>query len=76
MSFTLPGWAKEPVMWIAGIVIALQGVLDVLTGHSIDIETLYEALIILFGAFAARSQVAPVSGVTGYGRLPHQPVVD
>lgn len=60
MRFTLPGWAREPILWIGGIVAAANIVLGVLTSDMVDLMELWESIGILTAALVGRSQVTPV----------------
>jgi len=60
MRFTLPGWSREPILWIGGILAGLNAVYVAITADLVDITVLYQSLGILVAAFAGRTRVSPI----------------
>jgi hypothetical protein len=54
-------FSREPIIWLAAVVIALQVVIDWLPDHSVDDGSLWQKLLIAVGAVVGRQLVSPTS---------------
>lgn len=60
-------FSKQPVAWIAALVVVLNVVSDLLT-HSVDLGTAVNTVVTALGAVIAWNKVSPASKETDYSR--------
>ncbi len=53
-------FAAEPILWLGGVVAALNLLYGAVSGDVVSLGEVWETLIVLGGALAGRSQVSPV----------------